>query len=242
MPRVKPKPVQTPRIVQPSAGRFVWLGLPLLALLALWSWQVYDLGRRHAGFDVRASSDLRSHYLARIDELEQELEALRLAAAGHERASQIDRDAARRVQQELLELQTERADLRRELALMRGLVASNSSLRIKDLRLTAAEEARSYEYSFTVAQLKEQKRTTQGQILIKVAGLEAGKNRELNLKELTAGAQSSLKMRFRHFQNVKGTVSLPEAFEPQSLIIEVRPQSKGASPVVQTFDWTGLQS
>jgi phage FluMu protein gp41 len=239
---VRSKPVHTPRIVQPSARRYLWWGVPLVALLALWTWQVFEFGRLQGGFDEQSSTDLRSRYLARIHQLEQEVEALQLDVASHQRASQIDRDAARRVQRELLALQTERSDLRRELALMRGLVASNNSLRIKDVRLSAESDPGGYRYSFTVAQLKEQKDMTQGQILIKVAGEKGGKSQELSLKELTAGESTSLKMRFKHFQNVEGRLSLPKEFEPQSLIIEVKPKTKNAKPIEQSFDWARLVS
>ena len=78
--------------------------------------------------------------------------------------------------------------------------------------------------------------------LIKVAGQKDGKSQELGLKELTAGERTSLKMRFKHFQNVEGRLSLPEAFEPQSLIIEVKPKTKNAKPIEQEFDWARLVS
>ncbi len=238
----KPRLVGTPRIVQPSKGRLIWWLLPFFGLLLLWSWQMFELGRQQGSSDEQISTDLRSRYVARIKNLEQEVESLRLEAAGYERASQIDRDAARRVQRDLLALQTERSELRREVALLRGLVASNSSLRIKDVRLSPNSAERSYTYSFTVAQLKEQKSATQGQILIKISGEKNGKAQELELKDLTAGEQTSVKMRFRHFQNVEGTLSLPEAFEPQSLIIEVKPKTKNAKPIEQAFDWVRLVS
>ncbi len=55
----------------------------------------------------------------RIDELEEERDALRASAARFERAGQIDRAAADGVQSEVKALQDERAELKREVALLK---------------------------------------------------------------------------------------------------------------------------
>ena len=61
---------------------------------------------------------------------------------------------------------------------------------------------------------------------------------ELALAGITNPAVKQLKFRFRYFQELAGTITLPEGFAPEKVIIEVKPQGKGDLPSVkQTFDW-----
>ena len=47
-----------------------------------------------------------------------------------------------------------------------------------------------------------------------------------------------LKFRFRYFQELAGTITLPEGFEAERVILSIKPGGKGKSePVKKTFDW-----
>ena len=54
-----------------------------------------------------------------------------------------------------------------------------------------------------------------------------------------AAAQSRwVNEEIRYFQELAGTIILPEGFEPEAVILDVIPAGKGKpKPLSQTFDW-----
>ena len=121
MARVKGPRIKAPKIVEPGRRLVLWLTLGALILLIGWTWFAYDFGRQDAGFHSAAAGDRQQRLRAKIRALEKERVQLLLTAANHQRASQIDRDAARRVQQDIKSLQDERAELKRQVAFLKGL-------------------------------------------------------------------------------------------------------------------------
>ena len=229
---------QSPRIVHPSGARRLWWLLALALLLGLWSWQVYDLGRRQGGHERGVTDERMAEYERRVQALEAQREALRLKAATLERSAQIDRDAVRRNLEEIRGLQADRAALQQEVALLQGLVSKGQgALYVKEFRLRPGEGKGRYRYAFTVTQVLQKLGTTEGEIRILVRGTQGGKAKRLSLKELTGGKTASLKMRFKHYQEVSGVLQLPAGFEPKSLTLELRPKNRKLSRVTRVFDW-----
>ena len=86
--------------------------------------------------------------------------------------------------------------------------------------------------------LKRNDRLATGVVDWKIAGLMLGEPGELALAGVTNPAVKQLKFRFRYFQELAGTITLPYGFEPEKVILDVIPEGKGKPPSVkQTFDW-----
>jgi len=210
----------------------------LLVLLGAWSWQVYDLGRRHGGYDSNLVEHRRGELKGRLETLEDERETLRLRAASMERSAQIDRDAVRRAREEIRALQDEGSALKQEVTFLRGLLSQGQgALYVKDFRLSAGTSPGRFGYAFTVTQVLKNVGTTEGEIELKVAGTRDGKRQTLELKALTGGKTSRIKLRFMHYQEVQGTLELPQSFKPESVTLELRPKNRKLSRVTRVFDW-----
>jgi len=166
------------------------------------------------------------------DQLRQELTAL-------ERSSQIDREATRLAQQELKNLQEQRQELEKDLEFLRNLAqdAGAGALRIKEFKLTAAEQERTYGYRFTVRQQKEDFGWAKGYVDVSIEGTQGGQAKTLELSELSDIEEEKHFFRFRHFQNIEGEVLLPEGFAPDSLVIDVLPETEKLQSIRETFDW-----
>lgn len=238
MARVKGRRISSPKIVEPAGQRKLWLTLGGAILLVGWSWVVYDFGRQHAGFHSGVASDRVHQLQAQLRTLQRERENLLLTSANHERASQIDRDATRRVQQDIKSLQDERAELRREVAVLKELIANNDGpIQVRDFRLRAGDTARQFQYAFTVSNAHRDLGELNGQIRIAVRGEAGGVARYFRLSDLTGGELSAHRMRFKHFQDVQGTLMLPKNFAPRAIIVEIVPQEKAIKNTQRTFDW-----
>ena len=52
-----------------------------------------------------------------------------------------------------------------------------------------------------------------------------------------------LKFRFRYFQDLAGSIALPEDFEPEKVTLHIKPEGKSKSDAVeQVFDWQATGS
>lgn len=238
MARVKRRRIKPPKIVQPGGRLKLWLTMGAAAVLAGWSWFAYDYGRQDAGFHSAAASDRQQRLKAQIKVLETEREHLLLATANHQRASQIDRNAARRVQEDIKSLQEERAELKRQVAFLKELIANNDGpIQVKDFRLRAVSGERQFQYAFTVSNAHRNLGELNGQINIVVRGQAEGVARYFRLGDLTGGKLKAHRMRFKHFQNVQGKLTLPENFSPQTITVEIVPREKTVKTTQRTFDW-----
>jgi len=238
MGKIKPARVVTPRIVQPRSGPRTWLWLLFLAALAAWSWQVYDFGRQQGGFRAEARDQVEADLLARIARLEQEREALRAAAARFERAGQIDRAAADGVKSQVLALEEERAELRRQVAFLKTLVSGGEGamLVLDDHNLTRVGE-RSYRFEVTLSKETDDDETVVGQVLIRIAGEADGATRKLDMEAFTDGKRTNIGIKFRNYQKLRADIELPDGFEPASIEVAVKPDGKSFKALEQAYDW-----
>lgn len=236
--KIKPTRVVTPRIVQPDEDRpRPWLWLLVLIALGAWSWQVFEFGRQGAGPGVGARDPVEAGLRERIALLEQERDALRGAVARFERDGQVDRAATDEVRSEVKALQDERAELRREVAFLKSLVAGGDrKLVLNDHSLTEIGE-RTYRFEVTIAKRTDDQETVSGQVVIAVKGELEGEAQTLEMDGLTDGKRSNIGMRFKSFQKLKAELQLPEGFEPASLEVVVRPDGKDFKSFEQAYDW-----
>ncbi len=238
MGKLKPTKIVTPRIVQPGGGGRVWLWLFFLIALGAWSWQVFEFGRQRAGLDVGQHEQVEDRLLERIDELEEERDELRQAAARYERSGQIDRAAAEGVQSEVKALQGERAELKREVAFLKTLVSGGSSkLALDDNRLTRVDNG-TFQFEVTLSKQTEDAKTVAGQAVIRVKGRQDGIEKTLDMKAITKGRRTNIGIKFKNFQKLKTEIKVPSDFEPIAIEVSVRPEGNQFKSFEQVFDWT----
>jgi hypothetical protein len=232
---------KTPKIVQPGSGWSPWWLLLVPVLIAAAGWGGYLYGRTEAGFDSQAARERVASLENQVQALETERAELYQRMAALERSSQIDQEAARTVRDEIKTMQDERLEMEEELVFLRGIVsnkkAGKGSLRVQELKLESAN-GNEVRYSFTVSHVLENLKQATGNIWITIDGVQDGKAKSLPLKEVTENGVESLKMRFKHFQKVDGSVRLPADFIASSITIDIKPDGKELSPFTQTFKWS----
>ncbi len=213
----------------------------LLVLLLLLGWRLYDVGKLHGAAEL---AGLR----AEVRELEQlnngladEARGLREKIAILERSSQIDRQAAQQVKSQLGQLEEALQASREEAEFYRGIVTPGDvdpGLRIHRFDLEPGMSAGEYHYDLVLTQLKRNDKFVSGVVDWRITGMQGDEAAELALDKVSDPVVQQLKFRFRYFQDLAGTIWLPEGFVPDRVELTVLPQGKGKqAPVVQTFDW-----
>lgn len=232
--------VVSPRIVPPPRyGLRVFIVLSLLAVMGVAAAAAFYGG---AEYERRAAAPLA----ARLEAIEQERNELTAQVAELkqqtivlERSQQIDREANRTASNQLKESQDERLALDKEVSFLRRLIQEGGGgiLQPKDFTLEKTEDPAEFGYGFTIRQLIQDFGESAGDVDLKVVGKRAGEDTTLSLTKLTGSDPTSHKMKFKHFQSFAGVIRLPEDFEPENIVVEIKPKTAKLIPVSETFPW-----
>jgi hypothetical protein len=212
----------------------------LLATFALYV--IYELGRYNAGYDRLAVSQQRAELEVQIDKLQDEKHELNL------RLAEIDtqRIGFAREQAEVShligDLQAKVARQAQDLAFYRGVgsqaaPAASLGVAIQQLRIGATSQAAHFRVHLTLVRSVRADDVVNGSAVLQIEGEAEGREENLGLAALTAGAQRELPYSFRYYQNLDQEITIPEGLRPERLSIEVRSNRKGIAPLSQTFMW-----
>ena len=231
-----------PLVVRRRAPGLRMALLVAAALVGLFALYVtYELGRYDAGYDRQAVAQRRTELEVQIEHLEKdnrelrtklaELDTIRLGRA-HEQA-----DLAR----SLGDLQAQVARQSQELAFYRGVVAQGAAtigVKIEQLRITAGSKPASYVVHMSLVRSGRADTEAAGIVHISLDGSYDGTAKSLDLPALTAGKVRELRYNFRYLENFDQEVTLPLAFQPEQLAVEVQSSHRDLAPLSQTFLWT----
>jgi len=214
--KVQPKRIRTPRIVHHQEDRRQWKLLLLLALLLVIAWQAYSWGVRQGGYDGKRSSEEIAALKTSLEQQQLEIRNLEAVAVRYRRQAEIEQQASRELQQQLIDFADEKAALQSEVEMLRSLVSNDTgSLYLKDFTLGQGDQENRYTFGFTIVQVMEKVKTTRGKLVIKVAGKLKGKKKRLDYEALSDGESKALKLEFSNYEDVRGQLVLPQGFEPE---------------------------
>ena len=216
MVKVPPPPVLVVRPHQPAQRR------RFVALLAL-AWVVSLVLVLGLGQTLRHRiGGLVDH--AALTSAQKDRDALLQRIAVLERSEQVARAANGDLQQSLRDRQEEIAGLRANLAFYSRLTDGGSkleSLNVHDIHLQAGAVARVYNFTVTLTQTLKSGQIASGHARVSVSGVQAGKLTTLTWSELAPNQEASgLTFSFKYFQQIAGTLMLPEGFTPNRIRVE----------------------
>lgn len=151
--------------------------------------------------------------------------ALQQRVAVLERAQQVASAANADLQRQIGERQEELAGLRTDLAFYSSLTradAKREGLSVQALRLTAAHDnPRLFNFAVTLTQNLKPGQVASGQVRLSVSGMRADKLATVDWTDLAANADAKgMGFAFKYFQQIKGTLLLPEGFVPNGIRVE----------------------
>ncbi len=217
----------------------------IVALIIAGSYLVYEFGRIQAGYNVVDAASERQDFAARIDALEDEINALREQIALLETHRHIDREAYRDVEESLTELQTKIQEQRDAIAFYRGIVSpadGKSGLRVQNLRLTRGKAEREYNIRLVLIQAMKHDRKVSGDVNLSIAGDQNGVETTYTYAQLLSDeAQRKWNFSFRYFQDFDRQIVLPDGFTPERVNIEVRSRTRSIKSIEESFSWPTSQ-
>ena len=223
------------------ARRWLMRGAALV-LIAAALYAAFELGRYQGGYDALHATAQRNALQQRLAAMQQSQRHLnmQLAADEEERVANIRERAevARTIGQ--LQAQVERQQ--QDVEFYRGLVAPQAgqaadlAVRVQQFHIAALPVAQQFMLRFTLNRITQPARALNGTLAITVDGMQNGMPASTDLAALT-GSKDALPFDFRYYTEFEQRITLPVAFRPVSVTIEVRPTRKGVAPYRQTFVW-----
>jgi hypothetical protein len=148
-----------------------------------------------------------------------------------ERAQQVTDAANADLQRQIGERQEEIAMLRADLTFYSSLTradAKRESLSVQALNVTPVRDnPRLFNFTVTLTQSLKPGQVASGRARLGVTGIRAGKLATIDWNDLAASADAKgLEFSFKYFQQIKGTLLLPEDFAPNGIRVEAEAGSE----------------
>lgn len=132
------------------------------------------------------------------------------------------------------------AALREEVSHYRDLLAPNAATRgvgIQTLVIAQTTSVETFHFELRLGQDESVGRHTGGWVQIVVEADAKGRRIEIPLDRLEKRGEYPIKYRFRHFQQISGTMKFEAGIKPLRVVVTLRPEARDAKPVVRSFPW-----
>lgn len=171
---------------------------------------------------------------------EQTIEDLSQRVAVLHKGGEVDRQAAAEFRETVRALSEDVANLEQEVAFYKGIMAPGSA--DKGLRISKIEilplGGRQYSYSVMLTQVVDNTNFVQGEVAVNVIGTRNGVREIVALRDLDGAVTDlGIDFRFRYFQEIKGSVSIPSDFSPQQMQVVLQSRGNNSQRVEETRTW-----
>lgn len=219
----------------------IWQAGVLSTLVAAAVIGAFVLGQQLAmNSESRAQRDLAA-LQAELESIRKAEQQLRRQRENAKLGAEVDRKSLEEVRQEVIDLKAAIAGLEEENQFYRNLMSPNGDakgLAFGPVEIVQTERPRTYRYKVVVQQLATQHELLTGTLNFNVIGRQSGEAKILALKEISSDIDSSsIKLRFKYFQNVEGELVLPEGFEPERIELEARPSGSNSAVIEKRLAW-----
>lgn len=176
-----------------------------------------------------------------IRSLEKSNGRLKNEVVAAKRRAEADSVALREMKTLMREKDAESLTLTRELHFYRTLYSpdvDNAALRVRALQLQADDTVGQFAYRLILTGVPRKREKISGVIGLSVAGEQQGEMKELILEAVRgAGKEDAPRFSFRYFQEISGSLSLPEGFAPSEVQVELLRDGIKSKPIVARYSW-----
>ena len=219
-----------------------WITIVLLVLVVAGGvYGMFEFGRYRAGFDVVAALKHRTALQGEISSQQATISELRAKVAQLESSTVGQTREREEVQRTIGELQAQVARANQELAFFRGIVTQNANsaeVKIQQARMVATATANKFRVRVTLVQPMKPDSTVSGVVVLSVDGEVDGKPGRADFATLSGGKRREIPFTFRYLENIEEEITMPPGMKPEQLLVEVRSNRRGATPVQQSYVWS----
>lgn len=160
--------------------------------------------------------------------------------AALERAYAIEKAAALQSARSMAELQAQKLQVERELALYQSILKPGTSikagLQIAGFELKPVAAGR-FQFRLTLLDPKSDNKPTTVTLALALKGRQGGQAVSLDLDELAGLTDTARRFTFQHFRHLDGEFSLPADFQAQSVEVSLSAGERRAKALIEEFPW-----
>jgi hypothetical protein len=211
----------------------------LVLVVAAGIYGMFEFGRYRGGYDVVDSLRHRAELNGRIKSQEDTIAELRAKVAQLESSTVGQTREREEVQRHIGDLQAQVARLNQDLAFYRGIVTQNANsaeVKIQQARMVATSTANKFRIRVTLVQPVKPE-AIGGVLILAVDGEVDGKPGRADFATLSGGKKREIPFNFRYYLDIDEEITVPPGMKPEQLLVEVRSNRRGSTPVQQSYVW-----
>ncbi|MFP1680806.1 DUF6776 family protein [Alloalcanivorax sp. C16-2] len=168
----------------------------------------------------------------------------RLASARHDLArfradAQVSDQAGEQLRQEIRGLRDQMAELEEAVAFYKNVMSPGTvdqPLQVQKFEVVPADGERRFRYRLILVQAGDNRGYLSGRVSLRLKGTQDGEAVTVEADDLL-DESSDLRFRFRYFQELSGTLTVPEALQVSALEMTARATGGRRGEVTQSLPW-----
>ncbi|MBR9872418.1 MAG: hypothetical protein GYB26_14885 [Gammaproteobacteria bacterium] len=239
-----PKPSEEYVVIRHRRGYRLRRTLILLGFTIVAAISGYMAGMAQGGFRFTSAEETKDMLVNEVDGLREQYRSARQNMINLERGRAIDEQALRDARNAIVELETRISELEADLTFYRNIMAPtevSKGLQVDSFTLVPGRDDGSYSFKIVLTQVGNNNRYLSGLVAVNVIGHIDGEKQVIALRDLSEEIDDlGVKFKFRYFQDIEGSLSLPEKFEPLEIQVVAQAGGRKAAQAESTFDWEQL--
>jgi hypothetical protein len=204
----------------------------------------YATGLAQGGFRFSSAEESNQVLEDEVEALREDYRKARQQLINLERGRVIDEQALNQARKTIVELETRIVSLQSDLTFYKNIMApseTSKGLQVDSFTLVPTRNRDSYDFKLVLTQVGNNKSYISGVVAVNVIGLRDEEKEVIALRDLSEDiADLGVKFRFRYFQDVEGSLKLPEEFEPLEIQVVAQAEGRKSSQAERTFNWDDL--
>ncbi len=204
----------------------------------------YTAGLTQGGFRFSSAEESAHALESEVEKLSEDYRSARQKLVRLERGQAIDEQALNQARKTIVELETRIVSLQSDLTFYKNIMApseTSKGLQVDSFTLASTRNQGAYDFKLVLTQVGNNKSYIAGVVAVNVIGLRDEQKEVIALRDLSDEIDDlGVKFRFRYFQDVEGSLILPEEFEPLEIQVVAQAEGKKSSQAERTFNWNEL--
>jgi len=155
-----------------------------------------------------------------------------------ERSTQIDNQAAARLQNDIKALQDQVYSLKGELEFYEGIMSATTDskgLNIQGFHVEATGRKNLYHFKLVLTNVESDK-VIEVAMDMSIEGMNETGTQVLSLDKVIAGSKLDPEIKFKNFERIEGNLNFPEGFKPLR-VVDLRQKGAKKATVKRVFEW-----
>jgi hypothetical protein len=204
----------------------------------------YATGLAQSGFRFSSAEQSNQVLENEVEKLRDDYRKARQQLINLERGRVIDKQALNQARKTIVDLETRIGSLKSDLTFYTNIMApseTSKGLQVDSFTLVRARNQGGYDFKLVLTQVGNNKSYISGVVAVNVIGLRDEEKEVIALRDLSEDvADLGVKFRFRYFQDVEGSMQLPEGFEPLEIQVVAQAEGRKSTQAERTFNWDDL--